>query len=229
MVGVLEFEPSRFSIPSPFADRFLAQLARHYRHYLDVVLLVALRGYMRLKSTVGPRGRQSCFKTSNVPLVPLTRAVSTPNTPAVSLSFMPSVSSPWPTGRQFPELREAHGPSVALLESGSERRSAVDAIGRFIHQSPGCHRQGTILAPVAALQFLPGSGAVSALGHFGTKTRPQGRSDATDSDAAGIDLSERGDTCHAERSQLWSRKRAFRERPTSVWRVGDGPGRRLGD
>jgi hypothetical protein len=40
---------------------------------------------------------------------------------------------------------------------------------KFIIQSPGC----TILAPVAAWQLLPGSGAVSALGHFGTKTRPQ--------------------------------------------------------
>ena len=65
---------------------------------------------------------------------------------------------------------------------------AVEAIGRFTNQSPGC-RQGTILAPVAAWQPLPGSGAVSALGHFGTKTRPRGRarhvtSDATDSDAA---------------------------------------------
>jgi hypothetical protein len=50
--------------------------------------------------------------------------------------------------------------------SGSERRSAVEAIGRFIDQSPG-YRQGTILE---AWQFLPCRGAVSALGHFGTKT-----------------------------------------------------------
>jgi hypothetical protein len=33
----------------------------------------------------------------------------------------------------------------------------VEAIGRFINQSPGC-RPGTILAPVAAWQPLPGSG-----------------------------------------------------------------------
>jgi hypothetical protein len=38
-------------------------------------------------------------------------------------------------------------------------------LDEFISQSPGC-RQGTILAPVAARQLLPGSGAVSALGHF---------------------------------------------------------------
>jgi hypothetical protein len=97
----------------------------------------------------------------------------------------------------------------------------VEAIGLFINQSPGC-RQGTILAPVAAP--LPGSGAVSALGHFGTKTRPRGRtrrvtSDASDSDAA----------CRAERPQLRSRKRALRERATPVWRAGDDPGRRPGD
>jgi hypothetical protein len=54
--------------------------------------------------------------------------------------------------------RMAQGP-------GLERRCAVEAIGRLINQSPGC-RQGTILAPVAAWQPLPGSGAVSALGHF---------------------------------------------------------------
>jgi hypothetical protein len=58
---------------------------------------------------------------------------------------------------------------------------------------------------------LPGSGAVSALRHFGTKTRPRGRarrvtSDATDSDAAGIDSGERSDTCRAERSQLRSKR-----------------------
>jgi hypothetical protein len=29
-------------------------------------------------------------------------------------------------------------PGVGLLPSGSERRSAVEAIGRFINQSPGC-------------------------------------------------------------------------------------------
>jgi hypothetical protein len=78
-----------------------------------------------------------------------------------------------------------------------------------------------ILAPVAAWQPLPGSGAVSALGHFGRKTRPRGRarhvtSDATDSDAAGIDSGERGDSCRAERSQLWSHKRALHEQVTPV-------------
>jgi hypothetical protein len=109
----------------------------------------------------------------------------------------------------------------------------VEAIGRFISQSPGC-RQGTILAPVAAWQPLPGSGAVSALGHFGTKARPRGRarhvtSDATDSDAAGIDSSERSDACRAERSQLRSRKRALREQATPVWRAGHDPGGRPGD
>ena len=72
-----------------------------------------------------------------------------------------------------PRLRH-RGLRAPAHKSGSERRSAVEAIGRFINQSPGC-RQGTILAPVAAWQPLPGSGAVSALGHFGTKTRPRGR------------------------------------------------------
>ncbi len=50
----------------------------------------------------------------------------------------------------------------------------MEAIGRFINQSPG-RRQGTILAPLAAWQTLPGSGAVSALGHLRTKTRPRGQ------------------------------------------------------
>ena len=42
-------------------------------------------------------------------------------------------------------------------KSGSERKSAVEAIGRFINQSPGC-RQGTILAPVAAWHPCPAAG-----------------------------------------------------------------------
>jgi hypothetical protein len=46
------------------------------------------------------------------------------------------------------------------IASSSERRSAIEAIRRFTNQSPGC-RQGTILAPVAAWQPLPGSEAVS--------------------------------------------------------------------
>jgi hypothetical protein len=116
--------------------------------------------------------------------------------------------------------------------SGLERRNAVEAIGRFINQSPGC-RQGTILAPVAAWQPLPGSWAVSALGHFESKTRPRGlarhvTNDATDSDAAGIDSSERSDACRAERLQLRSRKRALREQATPVWRAGHDPGGRPG-
>ena len=82
-----------------------------------------------------------------------------------------------------PRLRH-RGLRAPAHKSGSERRSAVEAIGRFINQSPGC-RQGTILAPVAAWQPLPGSGAVSALGHFGTKTRPRGRARHVTSDATG--------------------------------------------
>jgi hypothetical protein len=101
------------------------------------------------------------------------------------------------------------------------------------NQSPGC-RQGAILAPLAAWQPLPGSRAVSALGHFGTRTRPRGRarrvtSDAADSDAAGIDSGERSDACRAERSQLRSRKRALREQATPVWRARHDPGGRPGD
>ena len=82
-----------------------------------------------------------------------------------------------------PRLRHS-GLRAPAHESGSERRSAVEAIGRFIYQSPDC-RQGTILAPVAAWQPLPGSGAVSALGHFGTKTRPRGRARHVTSDTTG--------------------------------------------
>ncbi len=41
--------------------------------------------------------------------------------------------------------------------SVSGRRSAVEAIGMFIAQSPGC-RQGTNLAQMAAWQLLPCSG-----------------------------------------------------------------------
>jgi hypothetical protein len=123
--------------------------------------------------------------------------------------------------------------SITSYTSGSERGSAVEAIGRFINQSPGC-RQGRILAPVAAWQPLPRSGAVSSLGHVGTKTRPWGRarrvtSDTTDSDAAGIDSGERSDACRGERSQLRSRKRALREQATPVWRAGGhDPGGRPG-
>ncbi len=50
-------------------------------------------------------------------------------------------------------------------------------------------------------------------------------SDATDSDAAGIDSGERSDACRAERSQLRSRKRALRDQATPVWRAGHDPGR----
>jgi hypothetical protein len=133
-------------------------------------------------------------------------------------------------------LIKYHIPEIYQINTpGSERRSAVEAIGRFINQSPGC-RQGTIfkLAPVAVWQPLPCSGAVSALGHFGTRTRPRGRarhatSNATDSDAAGIDSGERSDACRAERSQLRSRKRALREQATSVWRARHDPGGRPGD
>ncbi len=41
-------------------------------------------------------------------------------------------------------------------------------------------------------------------------------SDATDSDAEGIDSGERNGACRAERSQLRSRKRALREQATPV-------------
>ncbi len=59
---------------------------------------------------------------------------------------------------------------------------------------PGC-RQGTILAPVTARPFCP----AAALGHFGSKTRPQGRaeiSDATEAKSGSLS-SGRGDTCSA--------------------------------
>ena len=87
-----------------------------------------------------------------------------------------STAPPGPHGANpdpGPRLRH-RGLRAPAHKSGSERRSAVEANGRFINHSPGW-RQGTILAPVAAWQLLPGSGAVSALGHFGTKTRPRGR------------------------------------------------------
>jgi hypothetical protein len=54
------------------------------------------------------------------------------------------------------------------------RRSAEEAIGRFIVRTPGC-RQDTILAPVVAWQLLSDSGAFSALGYFGWTTRPRSR------------------------------------------------------
>jgi hypothetical protein len=58
---------------------------------------------------------------------------------------------------------------------GIGRRGAVEAIGEFIAQSPGC-RQGTILAPVAAWYYCPAAGLFClALGHFGSTTRPWGR------------------------------------------------------
>jgi hypothetical protein len=76
------------------------------------------------------------------------------------------------------------------------------------HQSSERHPGHTARAP----PFTRGA----KMGHFGRKTRPRGRarhvtSDATDSDAAGIDSGERIDACRAERSQLRSRKRALRE------------------
>jgi hypothetical protein len=69
----------------------------------------------------------------------------------------------------------------------------VEAIGRFVYQSPGC-RQGTILAPVAAWrQLLPSSGTVSAEDAATWLRHVFVTSDATDSDAAGIDSSGRDD------------------------------------
>jgi hypothetical protein len=132
-----------------------------------------------------------------------------------------------------PSRRDWEKSEKNLWQLPGLRRSAVEAIGAFINRSSGC-RQGTILAPVAAWQPLPGSGAVLALRHFGTKTRSRGRakrvtSDATDSDAAGIDSDERSDMCRAERSQLRSRKRALREQATPVWRAEHDPSRRPGD
>ncbi len=62
-------------------------------------------------------------------------------------------------------------------------------------------------------------------------TRGIVRSDANDSEAAGSEPSERGDSCRTERLQLRSRKRAFRERAMSVSRaeearaVGQGTAR----
>jgi hypothetical protein len=122
--------------------------------------------------------------------IPGCREPSTPGRRALSRQTLRS-GRPVPVPPQA-NTTPAPSPSRRVsLGTGSERRSAVEAIGRFIEQSPGC-RQGTILAPVAAWLRLPGSGAVSTLGHFGTKTRPQGRarhvtSDASDSDASGID------------------------------------------
>jgi hypothetical protein len=53
-------------------------------------------------------------------------------------------------------------------------------------------------------------------------------SDATDSDAAGIDSGKRSDVCRTERSQLRSRKRALREQATPVWRAGQDMTRAVG-
>jgi hypothetical protein len=53
----------------------------------------------------------------------------------------------------------------------------VEAIGRFIARTPGC-RQGTILAPWRRGNYCPAAGSF-ALGHFGSKSRPQGRGEVT--------------------------------------------------
>jgi hypothetical protein len=53
------------------------------------------------------------------------------------------------------------------------------------------------------------------LGHFGTKTRPQGRARHHEQ-RRDRQPSERGESCRTERSQLRSRKRAFRERARSA-------------
>ncbi len=72
-----------------------------------------------------------------------------------------------------PRLRHRgyeHWPTSRNRGGGARwRRSEI-----FIPQSPGCH-QGTSLAPVTAWHLLPCSGAFSALGHFGSTTRPRGR------------------------------------------------------
>jgi hypothetical protein len=73
------------------------------------------------------------------------------------------VSSPWLTGRHYP-----------VVGIGAEERGGGDRKYLFPNQSPGC-RQGTSLAPVTAWHLMPGSGAFSALGHFGSTTRPRGR------------------------------------------------------
>ena len=112
----------------------------------------------------------------------------------------------------------------------------------FIIQSPGC-RQGTILAPHAAWRRLPGSGAVLALGHFGTTTRPEGRGGrspsrrslrASDSDVhnreppagAGSQRasSARGGSWRTEKAAppvARASERANRVRATSGWRAAE--------
>jgi hypothetical protein len=90
---------------------------------------------------------------------------------------------------------------------------AVEAIGRFINQSPGC-RQGTILAPVAAWN-CPAAGPFRPWDILETSGSREARDQRRD--RQGIDWGELSDACRAERSQLRSRKRALREQATPVW------------
>ena len=69
-----------------------------------------------------------------------------------------------------------HWPTSRARGGGARWRRSE----QFITQSPGC-RQGAILAPIAAWHRMPGSGAVLALGRFGSSTRPQGRGERSPS------------------------------------------------
>ena len=107
--------------------------------------------------------------------------------PSVAFGRLHRQPGPRPAKRPPPRSRFRPGPiptqARASATGGFEHWPTSRARGgearwrrseEFITQSPGC-RQGTILAPVAAWQQLPGSGAVWALGRFGSTTRPHGR------------------------------------------------------
>ncbi len=65
------------------------------------------------------------------------------------------------------------------IGSGSERRSAVEAIGRFINQSPGC-RQDTILAPGGGVATLARQRGRFGLGTFWNEDANSGSREARD-------------------------------------------------
>jgi hypothetical protein len=77
---------------------------------------------------------------------------------------MPQTGGVYATGHPICRLRLRSG---RLDRGGGARWRRSDIL---IPQSPGC-RQRTSLASVTAWHLLPGSGAFSALGHFGSTTR----------------------------------------------------------
>jgi hypothetical protein len=161
--------PSQF----PMAHRLSVPRARVTETFPRRAPPLRARANCNLKA--GPGSRPAEDQRTSVP------SHDCPASPASGLHH--PKPGPRPAGRPPPSQQvrpepiptQARASATGATSTGQQvgigRRSAEEAIGRFIVRKPGC----TILAPVAAWQLLPGSGAFSALGHFGSTTRPRSR------------------------------------------------------